>query len=173
MKSCPTCNRTFEDTLTYCLVDGSILSAPFDPQATVIIPDARKTDLPPTEVLLKNSSLPSTMQASQIPLPDAGAKIGKFLGYISLFLAHVVLRCFALAFLVFLGLIGGMSGKSINWPNVIPVSILIVFGFLFSHYLIKAVKRAGISDFIGLWSYVAGGVLGILIYVTGLYTKWF
>ncbi|HWP54982.1 MAG TPA: SUMF1/EgtB/PvdO family nonheme iron enzyme [Pyrinomonadaceae bacterium] len=33
MKSCPTCNRTFEDTLTFCLVDGSILSAPFDPNA--------------------------------------------------------------------------------------------------------------------------------------------
>ena len=31
MKSCPTCNRTFEDTMTFCLVDGSILSAPFDP----------------------------------------------------------------------------------------------------------------------------------------------
>jgi hypothetical protein len=57
MKSCLTCNRTFEDTLTYCLVDGSILSAPFDPQATVIIPSARKTDPPPTEVLRNNSSL--------------------------------------------------------------------------------------------------------------------
>ncbi|MDT5120843.1 MAG: hypothetical protein QOC96_325 [Acidobacteriota bacterium] len=34
MKSCPTCHRTFEDTLTYCLVDGSILSAPSDPEAT-------------------------------------------------------------------------------------------------------------------------------------------
>lgn len=34
MKSCPACNRTFEDTLTFCLVDGSILSAPFDPGAT-------------------------------------------------------------------------------------------------------------------------------------------
>ena len=33
MKSCPTCNRTFEDTFTFCLIDGSILSAPFDPTA--------------------------------------------------------------------------------------------------------------------------------------------
>jgi formylglycine-generating enzyme required for sulfatase activity len=33
MKSCPTCNRTFEDLMTFCLVDGSILSAPFDPKA--------------------------------------------------------------------------------------------------------------------------------------------
>ncbi|MDQ3818828.1 MAG: hypothetical protein M3362_14285, partial [Acidobacteriota bacterium] len=38
MKRCPKCNRTFEDTLTYCLIDGSILSAPFDPQAAFIIP---------------------------------------------------------------------------------------------------------------------------------------
>jgi formylglycine-generating enzyme required for sulfatase activity len=30
MKSCPTCNRTFDDAMTFCLVDGSILSAPFE-----------------------------------------------------------------------------------------------------------------------------------------------
>lgn len=43
MKSCPTCRRTFEDTLTYCLVDGSILSPPFDPQATLLIPQQDPT----------------------------------------------------------------------------------------------------------------------------------
>ena len=31
MKSCPACNRTFDDTMTFCLVDGSVLSPPFDP----------------------------------------------------------------------------------------------------------------------------------------------
>src|ERR1700752_760229 len=31
MKSCPTCNRTFEDTFTFCLIDGSVLGAPFEP----------------------------------------------------------------------------------------------------------------------------------------------
>jgi hypothetical protein len=51
MKSCPTCNRTFEDTLTYCLIDGSILSAPFDPHATLVIPEPRQTEPPPTVVL--------------------------------------------------------------------------------------------------------------------------
>jgi hypothetical protein len=50
MKTCPTCNRTFEDTFTFCLVDGSILSAPFDPHATLVIPAPRQTE-PPTEVL--------------------------------------------------------------------------------------------------------------------------
>ena len=56
MKSCPTCNRTFEDTLTYCLIDGSILSAPFDPHATIRIPDVRKTEPSPTEVLRRTGA---------------------------------------------------------------------------------------------------------------------
>ena len=51
MKSCPTCNRTFEDTFTFCLADGSLLDAPFDPQATRKIPEPRQTEPPPTEVL--------------------------------------------------------------------------------------------------------------------------
>jgi hypothetical protein len=51
MKSCPTCNRTFEDTFTFCLADGSLLDAPFDPQATQKIPEPRQTEPPPTEVL--------------------------------------------------------------------------------------------------------------------------
>ena len=32
MKSCPNCNRTFEDTFTFCLIDGSVLSAPMIPR---------------------------------------------------------------------------------------------------------------------------------------------
>lgn len=51
MKTCPTCRRTFEDTFTFCLADGSLLDAPFDPQATLAIPEARQTEPPPTEVL--------------------------------------------------------------------------------------------------------------------------
>src|SRR5437870_3943034 len=51
MKSCPTCNRTFEDTFTFCLADGSLLNAPFDPHATLVIPEPRQTEPPPTEIL--------------------------------------------------------------------------------------------------------------------------
>lgn len=50
MKTCPTCSRTFEDTFTFCLADGTLLNAPFDPQATLIIPEPRQTQ-PPTDVL--------------------------------------------------------------------------------------------------------------------------
>jgi hypothetical protein len=43
MKRCPTCSRTFENTLTYCLIDGSVLSAPFtgpgeSGEATQVLP---------------------------------------------------------------------------------------------------------------------------------------
>jgi hypothetical protein len=52
IKSCPTCNRTYSDeAITFCLVDGSILSAPYDPQATLQIPNVRATAPPPTQVL--------------------------------------------------------------------------------------------------------------------------
>ena len=73
MKSCPACNRTFEDTFTFCLVDGSILSAPFDPHATKQTSNVRHTAPPPTQVMppqnFPNSkgALPPTM-----PSPQAG-----------------------------------------------------------------------------------------------------
>lgn len=35
MKQCPSCDRTYsDDTISYCLADGALLSAPYDSQAT-------------------------------------------------------------------------------------------------------------------------------------------
>lgn len=72
MKSCPTCNRTFEDTFTFCLVDGAVLSAPYDPEATKRIPEAYKNDPSTTEVLPGNAPLASSApgSASQARLQD-------------------------------------------------------------------------------------------------------
>lgn len=61
MKSCPTCKRTFHDTTVFCLVDGSILDAPFDPEATRHLPNSGRTEAPPTEVLKASDSLPRTI----------------------------------------------------------------------------------------------------------------
>jgi hypothetical protein len=69
MKSCPACNRTFEDTFTFCLVDGSILSAPFDPQATRDIPKRRDTSPPPTEVMLPPNP-PNSRDALRPTIPS-------------------------------------------------------------------------------------------------------
>lgn len=41
MKRCPKCNRTyFDETFAFCLADGSLLTAPFDPEATQVMPAA-------------------------------------------------------------------------------------------------------------------------------------
>jgi hypothetical protein len=66
MKSCPTCNRTFEDTFTFCLIDGSILSAPFDPTKPAE-QSTGETAPPRTEVFSapgESKPLPETKLAS-------------------------------------------------------------------------------------------------------------
>lgn len=65
MKACPTCQRTYaDDTLTFCLMDGSVLSAPYDPHETLHLPASRITDPMPTQ-----PSPPSTIQSPQaLPL---------------------------------------------------------------------------------------------------------
>ena len=52
MKGCPTCNRTYgDDTLTFCLDDGTRLSASHDLRSTLQGPAPRVTDPPRTEIL--------------------------------------------------------------------------------------------------------------------------
>jgi serine/threonine-protein kinase len=52
MRRCSTCHRTYsDDTLNYCLDDGSLLGQPYDPEATQRMPPTRPTQPPPTEVL--------------------------------------------------------------------------------------------------------------------------
>ena len=66
MKSCPVCSRTYaDDTFTFCLDDGALLSASYDPQSTLQIPAARDTDQPRTEIL----RAPPATGHQQPPLP--------------------------------------------------------------------------------------------------------
>lgn len=75
MKACPTCKRTYsDDTLSFCLVDGAILSAPYEPHETARIPAARSTDPAATEILNATAGQPdptppllSTIQSPQPP----------------------------------------------------------------------------------------------------------
>jgi len=47
MKQCPVCSRTFsDDTLVYCLDDGSVLANSYDPGATQRMPSPRSTNSP-------------------------------------------------------------------------------------------------------------------------------
>lgn len=46
MKRCPTCGRTYADeSLSYCLDDGAVLSAAYEPEQTQRIPAPRATNL--------------------------------------------------------------------------------------------------------------------------------
>ena len=68
MKKCPACNRTYtDDTLKFCLEDGSSLSAAYDPQATQRLPARQSGDSQPTEVLIHPGKTADTIQSRQHP----------------------------------------------------------------------------------------------------------
>ncbi|HYG82291.1 MAG TPA: SPOR domain-containing protein [Pyrinomonadaceae bacterium] len=67
MKRCPTCGRTYADeSLSYCLDDGSVLSAPYEPEQTQRIPAPRATNLV-TEALPAGQA-PRTSREGRKPL---------------------------------------------------------------------------------------------------------
>jgi uncharacterized membrane protein HdeD (DUF308 family) len=77
MKKCPSCNRTYpDDNFAFCLEDGTLLSAPYDPGTTKRGPAPRSDDPPPTEVLIAPTappkvrpSLESTIRAPAPQVP--------------------------------------------------------------------------------------------------------
>ncbi len=63
MKQCPKCRRSYTDeSLNFCLEDGTVLSRSLDPQATLLNTSPRPTDPNTTEVLPR---LPIQTKASQ------------------------------------------------------------------------------------------------------------
>lgn len=75
MKSCPQCRRTYSDeTLSFCLEDGALLSAPYNPQETnapTFVLNA--TTLPPTvaaevpTVVAERAEIPTIVSAPRPP----------------------------------------------------------------------------------------------------------
>lgn len=64
MKSCPACNRTYTDeTLSFCLEDGSVLSAPYDAaDKTLEISAPRDTDSVLTKISYHKAEPPALNQ---------------------------------------------------------------------------------------------------------------
>jgi hypothetical protein len=142
MKSCPTCNRTYpDDTLAFCLVDGAILSAPYDPQATLIIPETPKTSPPPPEILPK-TDVPKTIRTSppSTPAPNATPRIKTDTDQIrrtpSEFKKRTRSTLKIIGWSVLIGMIVGTIGKYIwiqgAYPSFVPMpwDELIIFGTL-------------------------------------------
>ena len=111
MKRCPTCDRTYaDDGFTFCLSDGALLSAPYDPAKekphstllssgpppTAVLPLGNKSDdqsesrendpapLPP--MIASPGSAPSGPDANQFILPQPGSSTPqrKFVPYIAI-----------------------------------------------------------------------------------------
>jgi len=77
MKSCPTCNRTYpDDTLAFCLMDGAVLSAPYDPDRVRRSSGERSAPAPSTEVMPRaavpeDQAIPATIQSPPISTMQA------------------------------------------------------------------------------------------------------
>jgi hypothetical protein len=80
MKKCPKCNRTYaDDGFTFCLEDGALLSAPYDPDEEEKPISTIRSSGPPPTVALPSSSPESTSDAekvSPILLPSTIARPG-------------------------------------------------------------------------------------------------
>lgn len=75
MKICSTCNRTYpDDSLAFCLMDGAVLSAPYDPEATQRISPPRNTSPAVTEALKATAApdqpRPALMSTIRAPAPQ-------------------------------------------------------------------------------------------------------
>jgi hypothetical protein len=77
MKSCPACNRTYpDDTLAFCLVDGSVLSAPYDSDKDRSGPATRGSNSTQTQILQPTApsapapSIEPTMLAAKPQVPS-------------------------------------------------------------------------------------------------------
>ena len=71
MKQCPTCNRTYaDDGFTFCLSDGALLSAPYDPAKEKPVSTLQSSGPPPTAVLpLGNKSAAQSESRENDPAP--------------------------------------------------------------------------------------------------------
>src|SRR2546425_6852951 len=78
MKKCSTCNRTYtDDTLRFCLEDGSSLSAVYDPQATQRMPARVGGDSQSTEILSHPEKAAETIESRAFPTMPSPAFVGQ------------------------------------------------------------------------------------------------
>jgi TonB family protein len=106
IKHCPTCNRTYsDDSISFCLADGALLSAPFDalpdePPPTEILPADRPPPVtePAKPVVPTMTSLPGARKYSPLPGNEPNSNRSSALVWIALAvvaLAVIVIGGFA------------------------------------------------------------------------------
>lgn len=77
MKRCPTCHRTYaDDAFTFCLEDGTLLSAPYDPEKKQEpISTIQSSGPPPTAVLPSAPTSSEQAETKPTPLPTVASPV--------------------------------------------------------------------------------------------------
>jgi hypothetical protein len=71
MKRCPTCARTYpDDTLAFCLIDGSVLSASFDPERSGADRGRNSTETQVLNPTIPSDSSPTIQPTIRTPAPQ-------------------------------------------------------------------------------------------------------
>jgi hypothetical protein len=152
MKRCPVCQRVYDDTMAFCLEDGSGLSADSaggDMAATLVMPDPRVTAPPPAWPETARQPQPPQSQPYMQPQPawqpqpappqtyqPAAARQGRGAAVASLVLA---ISAFALFGLCLLSGAAGVNSEVIGGIFLFSV-VLALVGAIFG---IVAMSRTG------------------------------
>lgn len=166
MKRCPTCKRTFEDGLTYCLVDGSVLSAPFeedeadgDSRATEVLPESARTSQP-TERIAPQSTIAAAFQPParqhHHELTPAESTPVALIGIIGL----VTILC-SVALVILLGANWQIVSPYFGWVLVrrIPIFLVVFIGIVVAIVRIKHHVRASLLAILALIIYFMEGTI--------------
>jgi hypothetical protein len=166
MKRCPTCKRTFEDGLTYCLIDGSVLSAPFEEEEADV--DSRSTEVlvestrtaPPTERMAPAQTTVAAVSDHQPPrrpaqeLTPAESKPVALIGIIGL-----VTVLYSVAIVVLLLANWETVSPYFGWLIVrrIPIFLLGFIAILVALIRIRHHMRASLLAILAVIVYVMQG----------------
>ena len=138
MKSCPACNRTYSDNATtFCLVDGAILSAPYDPETTLHMPGSRARVPSPAYILspdIPSEHKPSGLNPKQKPITN---------------LELIILALLFVAASVFGGITAQLrvANAGVHYEAIIALVMLVLVSLL----LVIARKRASLTQQIGIY----------------------
>lgn len=101
MKSCPKCDRTFDDSLAFCLEDGSVLSAPIKDSLSGIEPsEAAPTEFIPgsDSILTVTAQLRDRTDSEELPEDFRQKPKWRLFGTIGVALASILLIVGVIAF---------------------------------------------------------------------------
>lgn len=166
MKRCPTCKRTFEDSLTYCLIDGSVLSPPFEEdepdlesRVTEVLPESPRVTQPTQPVPPPQTTIAAALEPPRdSPSAELTTVESKPVGLMAL-IGLVTIFYF----------VGIVILLMINWKTVspffgwllvrrIPAFLMLFIGIIVALARIRYHVRASLLTILALIIYVLEGL---------------